>query len=138
MSNVARILKSPPKAQLNPDVDKLDRLELVVEGDIVDTKSAFAQDHISLHATLKADRSEWIAVRAYGSRHQTTYPLSNTIAAHSSPVYVMAGDEPFWKPEAVPTLVRQQQAALEEIRSAKLNPDEDLEHFSTEEILVEQ
>ena len=124
--------------QLNPDVDKLDRLELIVEGDVADTKTAFGQDHISLHTTLKAGRSEWIAVRAYGSRHQAAFPGSNTIAAHSAPVYVMVGDEPSWKPEAVPMLVRQEQAALEEIRSAKLNPDEDLEHFSTEEVLLQQ
>ncbi len=126
------------EVQLNPDVDKLDRLELVVEGDVVDTKTAFGQDHISLRTMLKAGRSEWIAVRAYGSRHQNTYPVSNTIAAHSAPIYVMVGDEPFWKPEAVPVLVRQEQDTLEEIRSARLNPDEDLEHFSTEEILLEQ
>ena len=131
-------LEVTAEAQLNPDVDKLDRLELVVEGDVVETKSAFGQDHVNLQATLKADRSKWIAVRAYGSRQQATFPSSNTIAAHSAPIYVMVGDEPFWKPEAVPALVRQEQAALEEIRSAKLNPDEDLEHFSTEEILLEQ
>jgi hypothetical protein len=123
--------------KLNPDVDGLDRLELVVLGDVVQTQSAYGKDTIDFKTTIKADSSRWIAVRAWGNKQRLNNGVDTTIA-HSAPIYVFVGDEPTWKREAVPKLVAQEKAALEEIRSAPLNPDEDLEHFSTDEILKKQ
>jgi len=130
-------LEITASVRLNPDVDALDRLELVVQGDVVQTQQAYGKDRIDFKTTIKADHSQWIAVRAWGKRQQLFNGVDTTVA-HSAPVYVFVGDEPTWKREAVPTLVAREKAALEEIRSSPLNPDEDLEHFSTDKILVEQ
>ncbi len=122
------------QAQLNPDVDKLDRLELVVLGDVVATESAAGQDHVQLDTQLTADHSMWIAARAYGSRQEEW----NVTAAHSAPVYVIVDDQPTWKREAVPQLVERERNALKEILTAPLVPAEDLEAFETGKLLLEQ
>src|SRR5690606_24958603 len=55
-------------ARLNPDVDSLDRLELVIGGDVIETVSADGKDSAALRKQLTADRSMWIAVRAHGGK----------------------------------------------------------------------
>jgi hypothetical protein len=97
-------------AKLNPDVDTLDRLELVVLGDVTETASA-AGESTQLRTTLTADRSMWIAVRAYGGRQD----LDNVTIAHSAPVYVVVDDEPTWKREAVPEIVAELRGRLQRI-----------------------
>jgi hypothetical protein len=126
------MLEIASEANLNPDVDRLDRLELVVEGDVSKTESASGSDHVSLHTSIKADHSMWIAVRAFGSRHEPR----NTTEAHSSPVYVVVDDQPFWKINALPQLVDHERAVLQDILNGPLIPDEDLEEFQTHDLLV--
>ncbi len=121
-------------ARLNPDVDQLDRIELVVEGAVVKTVQAFAQDHVALDMTLKADRSMWIAVRAYGSHQSDT----NTTVAHSAPIYVIANGQPFWDKDRVPQLVQEQEEVLNGLINTPLKPEEDLEYFATSKLLLEE
>ena len=91
-SSVARKLDIAASAQLNPDVDSLDRLELVVLGDVTRHRSAAGKDRRALRKQITADRSMWIAVRAYGGEQA---PHNMTIA-HSAPIYVVVDDEPTW------------------------------------------
>lgn len=122
------------KAQLNPDVDKLERLELVILGDVVATEAAHGHDHVQLDSHLTADHSMWIAVRAYGGRHEEW----NMTAAHSAPIYVVVDEQPILKKEAVPQLVAKERKQLQEILTAPLVPSEDLEAFETGRLLLEQ
>jgi hypothetical protein len=121
-------------AQMNPDVDRLDRLELVVLGDVVAGATASGQDRVSLRKHLTADHSMWIAVRAYGGRHEEW----NSTAAHSASVYVVVDDEPTWKRDEVPRLVARERAILQEIVTAPIVPNEDLEAFTTSELLLRE
>jgi hypothetical protein len=89
------------EARLNPDVDKLDRLEVIVLGETTDAQSAQGKDVVSLKKSLVAERSQWIAVRALGSRQDRR----NTTIAHSAPIYVVVDDEPTWSRDAVPEIV---------------------------------
>jgi hypothetical protein len=98
-------------ARLNPDVDTLDRLELIVLGDVAAQSSSQGKDSASLRHEIVADRSMWIAVRAFGGRQQ---PQNMTIA-HTAPIYVVVGDEPTWKREAVPVIVAEQRERLRRI-----------------------
>ena len=98
-------------AKLNPDVDALDRLELVVYGDVVDSASAGGRDTVALTKEIVADRSMWIAARAYGARQDAR----NTTIAHSAPVYVVVDGEPTWKRDAVPELVAELRGRLHRI-----------------------
>ncbi len=98
-------------ATLNPEVDSLDRLELVVLGDVSQTQSAQGKDRVQLRTTLKVEHSIWVAVRAFGSRQGPR----NTIIAHSAPIYVVVEDEPTWKREAVPTILAEVRDRLRRI-----------------------
>ena len=121
-------------AQLNPDVDTLDRLELVVLGDVAATEPARGQDHVRLDSHLTADHSMWIAVRAYGGRHEEW----NTTVAHSAPIFVVVDDQPIRKKEGLAQLVEKERKHLAEILTAPLVPTEDLEAYNTSKLLLEE
>ncbi len=96
-------------ARLNPDMDKLDKLDLIVFGDAVQTvKAADGSDHVEMKTELTADHSMWIAVKAMGKRQD---PKNLTIA-HSAPVYVVVDNEPTWKRDAVPIICKELQTEL--------------------------
>ncbi|MEX2272682.1 MAG: CehA/McbA family metallohydrolase [Vicinamibacterales bacterium] len=121
-------------AHLNPDVDALDRIELVVLGDVVRREPADGQDRAQLRTTLTADRSFWLAVRAYGRQQETQF----TTIAHSAPVYVLVGDEPTWKADALEALVTIQLGYLNDLLTEPVNADGDLEFFETRETILEE
>jgi hypothetical protein len=98
-------------ARLNPDVDALERLELVILGDVTDSAAAHGTDRVELRKEIVADRSMWIAARAYGARQDPR----NTTIAHSAPVYVVVDDEPTWKRDAVPEIVAELRERLQRI-----------------------
>ena len=122
------------EAILNPEIDDLVRLELVVLGEVTDQESSVAQNRLELKRRLVADRSMWIAVRAYGTHDERWY----TTVAHSAPVYVVVDDQPTWKAEEVPDLVEGQLMYLQELLSEPIDPTEDLESFETYDTLVEE
>ena len=114
------------RARLNPDFDRLDRLELVVHGKVVATARAGAgagAEELTLTHRLKPDRGLWLAVRAYGK---------GVAVAHSAPVYVRVGDDPATFAAAeVPALVDKYEALLDGALAATPEPYEDLEHWDT-------
>src|SRR5579871_869450 len=127
-------LKVTARARMNPDVDALERLEVVVLGDVVAVQPAHGGDQARVETTITADRSMWIAVRAYGDRHEEW----NSTAAHSAPVYVVVDGQPTWRREKVAGLVERERSVLKEILAAPLVPTEDLEAFETGKLLLRQ
>ncbi|MGD9905938.1 MAG: CehA/McbA family metallohydrolase [Vicinamibacterales bacterium] len=121
-------------ATLNPDVDALDRIELVVLGDVVKQEFANGKDAVRLSTAVTADRSLWLAVRAYGKTQEQQF----TTVAHSAPIYVVVGNQPTWKAEALPELVGIQRARLSDLLAEPVNADGDLEFFETRETILEQ
>ena len=121
------------EASLNPDLDRLDRLELVVHGEVVASESANGRDRVQLRTTLTADRSLWLAVRAFGERQEE----GNITVAHSAPIYVIVDDQPFYQDERVPELVALQRARLRELLTEAVDPDRDLEPWDTRSLLSE-
>ena len=121
-------------ASLNPEFDQLDRLDLVVLGDVAATETADGADEVALNHALTADRSMWIAAHAWGERRDPR----DMIVAHSAPIYVVVDDEPTWKREAVPELIAYQRAQLRELLSAPIDPQQDLETWETSTTLVER
>ena len=127
-------------AQLNPDMDRLDRLELVAHGEMLATVSANGGDRAELHEVLTADESMWLAVRAFGVQEVPERgPVRRYAAlAHSAPIYVIVDDQPFWKNEAIPALVAEQQQILADLISAPVDPVGDLEAWETLSTLAMQ
>ncbi len=119
------------EASLNPDVDGLNRLELVVLGDVVASEPADGRDRIELRTELTAERSIWIAVRAFGDREG---PAGMTVA-HSAPIFVVVDGEPTWKRDAVPELVALHRGKLQELLTAPIEPENDLESWETSTLL---
>jgi hypothetical protein len=115
------------EADLNPEVDALSHIELVVHGDVVATEQANGQNRIALRAEVAADRSKWLAVRAWGKRQER----SHMTIAHSAPVYIVVNGQPFWKTEALPALVAEQRGRLDEFVTATVDPRGDLEPWET-------
>jgi len=103
-------------AALNPDIEPLDRLEIVVHGEVRATASdAGADNTLSLELDVDATEGLWIAARAYGT---------DQALAHSAPVYVSIGGG-FENTRAVPALARRMLARLAEFD--QLQADETLE-----------
>jgi hypothetical protein len=126
-------------ARLNPDIDALGRLDLIVEGDVVATERANG-DRVELRKELNADRSMWIAVRAAGMRELPAQGQVQELGAvaHSAPIYVVVDDQPFWKTSAVPELVRAEHQILQDLLTAPVDPMGDLEAWETVNVLAPQ
>ncbi len=124
------------EASLNPDIDRLNRLELIVHGEVVAsvTRSAGDADRLRLATRIEADESLWVAVRAFGDRDGAR----DMIVAHSAPVFVVVDDEPWWKLEAVPELVARHRAKLQELLDEPIRPAGDLEYWETTRLLEEE
>ncbi|HEY6125980.1 MAG TPA: CehA/McbA family metallohydrolase [Steroidobacteraceae bacterium] len=98
-------------ARLNPDVDTLDRLELVIGGDVTDTVSSGKTDSAQLRKQITADRSMWIAVRAHGGKQAA----NNMTVAHTAPIYVVVDGEPAWNRDKVPETIAELRGQLQEL-----------------------
>ena len=101
-------------ARQNPDFGSLDRLELVVHGDVIKTvKAKPGAETVELIHELQPQTSLWLAVRAFGSEMGV---------AHSAPVYIAVdGHTRCWKNGAVPELVARYKAVLEALASLEID-----------------
>jgi hypothetical protein len=133
-------LQIAASARLNPDIDALGRLDLIAQGDVVETERANGSDKIDLRKELTADHSMWIAVRATGAREVAGQgPIQELGAiAHSAPIYVVVDGQPFWKTEAVPDLVRTERQILQDLVNGPVDPMGDLEAWETVNVLAPQ
>jgi len=122
-------------AKMNPELDALDRLELVVLGDVAGTQPAAGKDNVTLRKQLTAERSMWVAVRAYGSKQDRR----NMTVAHSAPIYVVVDDEPTWKREAVPEIIAELRDRLKQMLTEPYEtPITGNEAWENREVLTEQ
>jgi len=78
-------------------------LEVVAQGEVLKSAQQITAHagKISLELTLPVRHSTWIAARCAG--------------AHTSPVYVVVADQPFWKVKAVPELIKTRLRQLDDI-----------------------
>jgi hypothetical protein len=121
-------------ARLNPDLNHLNRLELVVHGDVIATQPANGTDRAQLRKELTADRGMWLAVRAIGDESDPR----NIRIAHSAPIYVVVDETGFAKREALPQLVERQRALLADLVTKPVDPMGDLEPWETKAIMIEE
>jgi hypothetical protein len=97
----------------------LKKLELVIHGEVVETKSSTAPtDRLSIETRLKVTKGFWVAVRAYGRSGQ---------AAHTTPVYVSVDNQGFHNPATLSKyldLANQYLDELEkELQEVNTNPE---------------
>jgi hypothetical protein len=122
-------------AKMNPELDGLDRLELVMLGDVTDTQSAAGKDNVSIRKQLTAERSMWVAVRAWGSRQDRR----NMTIAHSAPIYIVVDEEPTWNREKVPEIIAELRGQLKRMLTEPYeSPITGNESWENREVQTEQ
>jgi hypothetical protein len=124
-------LRVVAEATMNPEIDTLSHIELVAHGDVVATAQANGQSRVTLETQLAADRSKWLAIRAWGMKQNR----NNMTVGHTAPIYVLVDGQRFWKAEAVPGLVAEQLQRLDEFMTASVDPRGDLEPWETLELM---
>jgi hypothetical protein len=106
------------RASLNPDFDRLDRVEIIEQGAVVATqKAAGSGDAVEVEHRATASRGTWFVVRAEGRR---AVP-GGAVSAVSAPIYVVVdGDARTWKRDAVPGIVERLVKSLDQLQSSSL------------------
>ncbi|MGD2132333.1 MAG: CehA/McbA family metallohydrolase [Maricaulaceae bacterium] len=104
-------------ASINPDIDLLERIELIEQGEVVaEAASAEGAEILALEYEATAEHGTWFVVRASG-RTRTPHPIygfGQTVLAISAPVYVSVDGDRTWKRDAVEALARERIALLDE------------------------
>jgi len=99
-------------ATLNPEIDNLDRLELIEQGKVVDTVRTVAgaeSSHLRLRYRAPAMHGSWFVVSAYGKKQEKH---ASTLA-FSGAIYVNVDGQGFWSPTAVPSIVARRKNDLQ-------------------------
>jgi len=113
-------------ASLKPDIEALDRLEFVVQGDVVAVADGVSGDNsISLRYAVEVEGGFWLAVRAYGT---------DQAVAHTAPVFITTGGG-FEKQGAVAELAAKMIARLGEFDAVAADARLELEAWSVAEPL---
>jgi len=121
------LLSIEASAALNPDIESLDRIELVIHGNVVATEEIVsAENTLTLNYSMTADDGAWLAVRAYG--------VEQTVA-HSAPIYVTTGGG-FENRDAVPELAKRMMDILSEFDTVEADTTLELESWSVGEPLT--
>ncbi len=116
-------------ASVNPDMDSLAKLELVVHGEVVKTVSSDkGAESLQLSYDFQTLESQWLAIRAYGKENRV---------AHTAPVYLYVDDDQrFWNPAVAVDVAAKYVDVLEAFRASRPDLDEDWERGDTEGSLL--
>ena len=115
-------------ARVNPDIDEIKAIELIVQGEVVATSSKKGKNGIELQHKLQAKTSTWFVLRSMGK---------NGTVAHTAPVYVLVdGEARFWKRDAVEEISGNYIKALELLRKSRPEMYDDFELFNTEKLIL--
>lgn len=119
------VLNVEATARINPDIDTLDRLELVAHGEVIASVSMPDSDGtLTLRHQLTVAAGAWLAVRAYGKAQAI---------AHSAPVYVEVDGPGSWSAERAPALVETMRARLSRLVDRPIVPVNELEFWEVDD-----
>jgi hypothetical protein len=89
-------------ASVNPDIDRLEKLEIYQQGEVVARASSKEAEKLHLIHKIDAERGGWFVVKAQGlSKDGKTYDT----AAVSAPIYVHVGESGFCKLAEIEAIV---------------------------------
>lgn len=105
-------------ASLNPDIDRLDRIELIEQGEVVrEVISDAGSDVLELTHALTAEHGTWFVVLAYGKNQKSG---DGSVAAVSAPIYVSVDEQRTWKQDEVAILANKMKSELDRFASLTL------------------
>jgi len=121
-------------ASINPDIDSLESLELIEQGEVVKKVSArkAGDAKLQLHHEMTAKSGTWFVVRArgrlpHGPRALVPQWEANQLSAKiafSGAVYIYVDGQSFWKPSAVPAIVQGLKHSLEKLMAPATGEEE--------------
>ncbi|MBT8080334.1 MAG: CehA/McbA family metallohydrolase [Gammaproteobacteria bacterium] len=112
---------------LNPDHETLDRLELIVHGEVIASASnENDSEALLIRHTLTVEHGVWLALRATGR----TQAL-----AHSAPIFIVTDERGFRNDEKTPEIVSKMLARLAEYESLQVDIGSELEVWEVGEAL---
>ena len=120
-------LEIEASARINPDIDRLDRLELVIHGEVVATIRSRGGVSAGLTHELAPSDGLWLAVRAYGA---------DQAVSHSAPIYVRVGGGGTESSTKAPFIAREMLARLDALERTAIRPVRELEFWDVSEELA--
>ena len=121
------------RASINPDIDLLDRIELIEQGEIVaSARSESGSEVLQLSHELEAEQGTWFVLRAYGKTAvesgvaespavlSNVLPTAGYVAAVTAPIYVSVDGQRTWKRAAVVDLATRMKAELDRVANLSL------------------
>jgi hypothetical protein len=124
-------------ATLNPDIERLHRLEIIEQGETVAQSIAEAgAETLKLQHRLKATHGTWFVLKgsAKEGRKQPQASFVGTgIVAMSAPIYVSVDGGGFCKPTAVQGIVADLKEQLEKIVTVDVAKEFEMEPWDTQE-----
>lgn len=103
---------------INPDIDILDRIELVEQGDVIDVvRSGSGSTSLSLSYESTANRSTWFVAIAYGKKQNVGV---GSVVALTAPIYVVVDGEPTWKRDQVKDIATKMKAEIDNFANLSL------------------
>jgi len=120
------------QASINTDIDLLDRIELIEQGEVVATTQMDAgSDLLQLSHEVRAEHGTWFVIRVYGKTFlssetdgraensqkalSTVLPNEGYVAAVTAPIYVSVDGQKTWKQNAVTNLATELKAELDRV-----------------------
>jgi len=129
-------------AAINPDIDALDSLELIEQGNVIKTVKAKnkGETRLWLHHETTARHGTWFVLRANGKqpRGKQAVPWldagkGSAKMALSGAVYVYVDGKSFWKPSSVASIVQRLKQDMQSLMTPETGEEEVSENWETRE-----
>ncbi len=118
------------KSFISPEIDFLDRLELIEQGKVVaSSHSVEGAAELTLNYQAKAAHGTWYVLRAYGKRQEN---FSRTVAI-SAPVYINLNGKGFCKLDSVPAIAEKMKKQLQDMQDMPIKENREAESWDMPE-----
>lgn len=114
-------------ASINPDIDRLDRIQLIEQGEVIsETISDAGSDTLELSHTLTAEHGTWFVVLAFGKTRRTG---DGSVAAASAPIYVSVDGQRTWRQDQVEALAEKMKSEMDQLANLSLESAGNLDEW---------
>ena len=114
-------------ASINPDIDRLDRIQLIEQGEVIrETVSDAGSDVLELSHTLIAEHGTWFVVLAFGKTQRTG---DGSVAAASAPIYVSVDGQRTWRQNQVEALAEKMKFEMDQLANLSLESAGNLDEW---------
>lgn len=122
------VLTIKARAKINPDIDQLDRIEIIQQGEVVARAiSKNGAQELHIQHEIRADHGNWFVLKAQGKQEKKY----ESIVAVSAPIYVTMDGSGFCKPSAIPSIVINLKEQIKKMLAPTVEEQYDYEAWET-------